>query len=58
MTYSKDYINEKIIDEKTYIAYRDSENPRKQFVECNGIIMECCLREVWNNDYKLVNLFK
>lgn len=54
---SLEIVNQKVVDGQTYIAYRDSENPRLQFVGRNGEMREARLKDVWNNPSALKALF-
>lgn len=53
-----EWINEKVIDNKLYTAYRDVKNPAKQFIVCEEVKKPCRLKDVWNDDIKITNLFK
>jgi hypothetical protein len=52
------YVNQKTIEDKVYTALRDDKNPRKEAVECDGEIKECRLKEVWNFNNKILQLWQ
>jgi hypothetical protein len=75
-----DFINQKVIDGKTYTAYRQLTESAQQellikkeivkevklnkapvietFIECDGQIVPCKLKEVWGYPEKLKALFE
>jgi len=50
-------VNEKVIDGRRYTAKRDSENPRIQVIECDGVSVTVRIKDVWNDPAKLKGLF-
>jgi hypothetical protein len=53
-----DPINEKIINEKTYSAYRCSTNPKSCIIVCGDKIIETQnIKNIWPNTLKISELF-
>lgn len=59
-----EWINEKKINGKLYTLWRDLDNPKKQYVECDGKKKMLNrgkgekARNVWNDVDKLLTFFK
>jgi hypothetical protein len=54
---SLEFVNQKNLNGKIYIALRDKDNSSLQYVECEGVTVQVRLKEVWNNPTALEALF-
>ena len=52
------FVNQKEIDGKIYTALRDDVNPRLQIIECEGEEKECRLKDVWNFNKRILQLWQ
>lgn len=54
-----DPINEKIIGDKTYSAYRCSASPRECIIVCGEIVVETKdIKTVWPDNAKILEFFQ
>ena len=49
-------VNIKIIDGITYTAYRNNDDPKDTIITCDKGTAKARLKEVWNDDLKIVKL--
>ncbi len=52
-----DFVNQRIINGKTYTAWRDASDPSKQYIKCEGKTVQTRLKTVWNDNQKVRDLF-
>jgi hypothetical protein len=50
------FVNQKRIGDKVYTAYIDEKNPRKQYIKCDGELKAFRIKDVWNDNVKMVKL--